>query len=64
VIEHTILEAQKIGFNVINLDYSPIKGGKGNIEFLIHLRKDLNHLGENLWQGDIEKLVLAAVADL
>ncbi|EFO67367.1 ribosomal RNA large subunit methyltransferase J [Lactobacillus iners LactinV 09V1-c] len=64
VIEHTILEAQKIGFNVINLDYSPIKGGKGNIEFLIHLRKDLNHLGENLWQGDIEKLVLTAVADL
>ena len=27
------------GFDVLNLDYSPIKGPKGNIEYLIHLRK-------------------------
>ncbi|MDN6252169.1 MAG: TlyA family rRNA (cytidine-2'-O)-methyltransferase, partial [Lactiplantibacillus plantarum] len=24
--------------NVLGLDYSPIKGGEGNIEFLIHLQ--------------------------
>ena len=27
------------GFDVLNLDYSPIKGPDGNIEYLIHLRK-------------------------
>ena len=27
------------GFDVLNLDYSPIKGPEGNIEYLIHLRK-------------------------
>ncbi|MCI1985625.1 MAG: TlyA family RNA methyltransferase [Lactobacillus sp.] len=26
------------GYNVLGLDYSPIKGGEGNIEFLIHLQ--------------------------
>lgn len=26
------------GFNVLGLDFSPIKGGEGNIEFLIHLQ--------------------------
>jgi 23S rRNA (cytidine1920-2'-O)/16S rRNA (cytidine1409-2'-O)-methyltransferase len=27
------------GFDVLNLDFSPIKGPEGNIEYLIHLRK-------------------------
>lgn len=27
------------GFDVLNLDYSPIKGPEGNIEYLIHIRK-------------------------
>jgi len=27
------------GFDVLNLDYSPIKGPEGNIEYLIHLRR-------------------------
>ncbi|AYE60204.1 TlyA family rRNA (cytidine-2'-O)-methyltransferase [Lactiplantibacillus plantarum] len=30
--------AQANGYNVLGLDYSPIKGGEGNIEFLIHLQ--------------------------
>jgi len=30
--------AQTSGYNVLDLDYSPIKGGEGNIEFLIHLQ--------------------------
>ena len=29
----------KNGFDVLDLDYSPIKGPEGNIEYLIHLRK-------------------------
>lgn len=51
VINHTIEKAHEIGFNVIGLDYSPIKGGKGNIEFLIHLKKDL----ENPRQVSLDK---------
>jgi 23S rRNA (cytidine1920-2'-O)/16S rRNA (cytidine1409-2'-O)-methyltransferase len=27
------------GFSVLNLDYSPIKGPEGNIEYLIHIKK-------------------------
>ncbi|UQS85319.1 TlyA family RNA methyltransferase [Apilactobacillus apisilvae] len=30
------------GYSVDGLDYSPIKGGEGNIEFLLHLRSDDN----------------------
>ena len=28
------------GFDILRLDYSPIKGPEGNIEYLIYLRKD------------------------
>lgn len=27
------------GFSVLNLDYSPIKGPQGNIEYLIYIEK-------------------------
>ena len=64
VIEHTMQEAMKLGFNVLGVDYSPIKGGKGNIEFLIHLGKDTDNPGQNLWNGDITALVQKAVAGL
>ncbi len=30
------------GFDVLNLDFSPIKGPEGNIEYLIHIRKSDN----------------------
>ena len=30
------------GYSVLNLDYSPIKGPEGNIEYLIHLQKSEN----------------------
>lgn len=33
------------GYDAVNLSYSPITGGEGNIEFLIHL----------FWDGNIEK---------
>lgn len=39
VIEKVILYAVNIGFCVLNLDYSPIKGPEGNIEYLLHIRK-------------------------
>lgn len=39
VINKIISFAYKTGFNVLNLDFSPIKGGEGNIEFLVHIEK-------------------------
>ena len=32
--------AAGIGFDVLHLEYSPIKGPEGNIEYLLHLRKN------------------------
>ena len=31
--------ALSIGFDILNLDFSPIRGPEGNIEYLIHLEK-------------------------
>ena len=39
VIEMVISFALSIGFKVLNLEYSPIKGPEGNIEYLLHLEK-------------------------
>ena len=39
VIEKVAQFANSIGFEVLNIDFSPIKGPEGNIEYLIHLRK-------------------------
>ncbi|MCF6515106.1 TlyA family rRNA (cytidine-2'-O)-methyltransferase [Lactobacillus sp. S2-2] len=38
VIDKVINFSLESGFSIENLDYSPIKGGYGNIEFLIHLK--------------------------
>ena len=38
VIERVIAHAEELGFEVLNLDFSPIKGPEGNIEYLLHLR--------------------------
>ena len=37
IISDTINVCLSKGINVTGLDYSPIKGGDGNIEFLLHL---------------------------
>ena len=42
VIESTALFARSIGFSVLDLTWSPIRGPEGNIEYLIHLRKEDN----------------------
>ena len=39
VIESVLSYAASIGFEVLNLDFSPIKGPEGNIEYLVHLQK-------------------------
>lgn len=39
VIHKIVDYADSIGFEVLHLEYSPIKGPEGNIEYLIHIRK-------------------------
>lgn len=40
VIAKIVDYAAGIGFSVLHLDYSPIKGPEGNIEYLLHLEKE------------------------
>ena len=40
VIHKVIDYALETGFSILNLEYSPIKGPEGNIEYLLHIRKD------------------------
>lgn len=49
--------ARHIGFGIMELDYSPIRGPEGNIEYLIHLKK-----GEEGMEKDMEEAV-ASVTD-
>nr|WP_297706885.1 TlyA family RNA methyltransferase [uncultured Butyrivibrio sp.] len=47
------------GFDILHLDYSPIKGPEGNIEYLIHIRKnpDANDRVSELTEAEGEKLL-------
>ena len=62
VIERVILFAQSIGFGVLHLDYSPIKGPEGNIEYLVHIKK--NAQTENEKPIDVHAVVAAAHGEL
>lgn len=39
VIDRIVGFARGIGFHIKNLDYSPIKGPEGNMEYLVHIQK-------------------------
>lgn len=39
VIEKVAEYAKTIGFGIVNLSYSPVKGPEGNIEYLLYLKK-------------------------
>ncbi len=47
--------AVESGFTLIGVDFSPVKGPEGNIEYLMYIQKSDN--AENLWNGDIDALV-------
>ncbi|CZC68099.1 hemolysin A [Streptococcus pneumoniae] len=40
VLESVTAMAVEVGFSVLGLDFSPIQGGHGNIEFLAYLKKE------------------------
>ena len=41
VIRKILIFAGIVGFDVLDLSFSPIKGPEGNIEYLVHLQKDV-----------------------
>ncbi|MBQ8763650.1 MAG: TlyA family RNA methyltransferase [Clostridia bacterium] len=47
--------AAENGFKVLGVDFSPIKGPEGNIEYLMYIEKNEN--GEMLWDGSVAELV-------
>lgn len=59
--------ARVSGFDLLNLEFSPIKGPEGNIEYLLHLRKNAGGPGtegEDLSGTDLESVVKAAHGEL
>jgi len=42
VIDKCLNIARELGFGILGLDYSPIKGPEGNIEFLMYIKKELS----------------------
>ncbi len=62
VIAKIIDFALETGFSVLNLEYSPIKGPEGNIEYLVHIVKDQEPKKEE--SVDIHEVVEAAHGSL
>ncbi|WP_022764680.1 TlyA family RNA methyltransferase [Butyrivibrio sp. XPD2006] len=65
-VVHRIFDFMGVaGFEVLHLDFSPIKGPEGNIEYLIHIRKDpeRNAEVEQLTEADGEKKLSEIQAD-
>ena len=56
VIRKIIDYADSIGFTVLHLEFSPIKGPEGNIEYLLHIQKNEEPSEEifNLTERDAE----------
>lgn len=65
VIEKICDFASSNGFLLLHLDYSPIKGPEGNIEYLLHMQKTAAAAEQNHHlRADIAKVVLASHQDL
>lgn len=63
VLEEVLQFANEDHFDVVGLDYSPIKGGQGNIEFLAHL-KLTDRPGTVSSTVDIDQVLATADQDL
>ncbi|MBC1440501.1 TlyA family RNA methyltransferase [Listeria innocua] len=61
VVENIALFALDNGYDLMGLDFSPITGGEGNIEFIAHLKWTGKETGENhLEPAAITKLITKA----
>ncbi len=57
VIEKILAFAQGIGFSIKNLEFSPIKGPEGNMEYLVHISKEQ---GSHKEAVDVSRVVARA----
>ena len=62
VVSNIISFALSNGFSVLDLEYSPIKGPEGNIEYLVHIKKTDDPIKED--SVDIHSVVEAAHGEL
>ena len=53
VVERVTNMMLETGFSVVGLEFSPIKGPEGNIEYLAYLRKDSRHVYEAVSPDEI-----------
>ena len=56
--------ASSIGFALKGLDFSPITGGEGNIEFVMHLKKSDAGMDSESWLQCVTEVVASAHAKL
>ncbi|NLZ83770.1 MAG: TlyA family RNA methyltransferase [Clostridiales bacterium] len=65
VIQTVTNYANSIGFDTIDIDYSPIKGPEGNIEYLLYMRKNvvLTEMDEISQGKAIENIVIQSIVD-
>lgn len=52
------------GFQLLHLDFSPIKGPEGNIEYLLHMQKSQSMKNEHNLQDEIFNVVASSHEDL
>ena len=65
VIEASFGYARQTGFAVLGLDFSPIRGPEGNIEYLMHIRREESAGdGQSFWETAISQVVEASHAAL
>ena len=64
VIESVMQYASSIGFEILHLEFSPIKGPEGNIEYLLHLKKQPEGYVQEKVPVDPKQIVEAAHATL
>ena len=67
VVRNVTNMASELGFEILGLDYSPIRGPEGNIEYLMHLRKPGAEEGAGaaaISEEEIRKLVDASHSSL
>lgn len=57
VIRMVLSYAVSIGFVPLHLDFSPVKGPEGNIEYLLHIKNSIEEAEEKDWDTIIEKVV-------
>ena len=62
---HKVIEfALENGYGVFHLEFSPIKGPEGNIEYLLHLKKGAEEILGNHLEVQVEDVVAEAHKNL